>query len=72
MYTHLCIGEVGGSNKKIWKAQIPLKIKVFMWLLTQNAILTKDNMIKRNWQGDQHCRFCDKEENLMHLFLTAL
>jgi hypothetical protein len=71
MYTHLCVGEVGGSNKKIWKAQIPLKIKVFMWLITQNAILTKDNMIKRNWQGDRHCRFCDKEENLVHLFFDC-
>jgi hypothetical protein len=39
-----------------------------MWLLNQNAILTKDNMLKRNWQGDHHCRFCDKDENLIHLF----
>jgi hypothetical protein len=47
-------GDTGGSNKKIWKVKIPLKIKIFMWLMNQNTILTKDNLLKRNWQGDQH------------------
>jgi hypothetical protein len=23
MYAHLCEGDAGGSNKKIWKAKIP-------------------------------------------------
>ena len=36
-------------NKKIWKANIPLKIKIWMWLIDNDAILTKDNVIKRNW-----------------------
>jgi hypothetical protein len=47
MYAHLCRGEPGDANKRIWKAEISLKIKVFMWLLNKNAILTKDNMIKK-------------------------
>jgi hypothetical protein len=42
-----------------------------MWLLNQNAILTKDNMLKRNLQGGQHCKFCDKDENLIHLFFDC-
>jgi hypothetical protein len=42
-------GEPGDANKRIWKAEIPLKIKVFM--INKNAILTKDNLIKKNWQG---------------------
>jgi hypothetical protein len=71
MYAHLCRREPGDSNKRIWKAKIPLKIKVFMWLLNKNAILTKDNMIKRNWQGDQHCKFCNKDENIIHLFFDC-
>jgi hypothetical protein len=61
----------GENNKRIWKANIPLKIKVFMWLLSKNAILTKDNMIKKNWQGDQHCKFCDQYENINHLFFDC-
>jgi hypothetical protein len=64
-------GEPGENNKKIWKAEIPLKIKVFMWLLSKNAILTKDNLMKKNWQGDQHCKFCDQYENINHLFFDC-
>jgi hypothetical protein len=40
MYDHLCSGDVNEPNKKIWKSKIPLKIKIFMWLIQQNAILT--------------------------------
>jgi hypothetical protein len=49
MYAHLCGGEPGENNKRIWKAEIPLKIKVFMWLLSKNAIV--DNMIKKELAG---------------------
>jgi hypothetical protein len=71
MYAHLCRGEPGDANKRIWKAEIPLKIKIFMWLLNKNAILTKDNMIKKIWHGDQHCKFCDKDENIIHVFFDC-
>jgi hypothetical protein len=33
------------------ESKIPEKVKIFMWLVAQKAILTKDNMIRRNWQG---------------------
>jgi hypothetical protein len=71
MYAHLCGGEPVENNKKIWKADIPLKIKIFMWLLNKNAILTKDNMRKKNWQGDQQCKFCDQPETINHLFFDC-
>jgi len=31
---------IGLNFKKIWKAKMPLKIKIFMWLVSQNAILS--------------------------------
>ena len=37
--------------KHVWKAKIPYKIKIFLWLVENNAILTKDNLIKRHWTG---------------------
>jgi hypothetical protein len=39
------------SNKKIWKMKIPLKTKIFGWYLRRGVILTKDNLVKRNWHG---------------------
>uniref|UniRef100_A0A452XPE3 Reverse transcriptase zinc-binding domain-containing protein n=1 Tax=Aegilops tauschii subsp. strangulata TaxID=200361 RepID=A0A452XPE3_AEGTS len=29
----------------------PLRIKVFMWFVHKQVILTKDNLAKRNWVG---------------------
>jgi hypothetical protein len=52
VYEHLTSDDSGPNYKRIWKAKIPEKIKVFMWLVEQGAILTKDNMVKRRWQGN--------------------
>ena len=42
-----------------------------MWLVENGAILTKDNMIKRNWPGSPSCYFCSADETIEHLFLTC-
>jgi hypothetical protein len=36
-----------------------LKIKIFVWHLLNGVILTKDNLVRRNWQGNKRCVFCD-------------
>jgi hypothetical protein len=56
------------NSKRIWKAKIPLKIKIFLWLVEQNAIITKDNLIKRKWKGYRSCAFCNENETINHLF----
>jgi len=70
-YENLTIGDTGPHFKHIWKAKIPYKIKIFIWLLEQNAILTKDNMIKRGWVGDPACYFCSLPESCDHLFFQC-
>jgi hypothetical protein len=54
MYAQFGAGNVEKPYKHIWKVKIPLKIKIFLWLSHENAILTKDNLIKRKWQGDEN------------------
>jgi hypothetical protein len=53
--------------KHIWQAKIPLKIKIFMWLL-QNTILTKDNLTRRNRKGSEIYAFYTEKESVEHLF----
>lgn len=36
--------------------------------MTNDAILTKDNLVKGNWGGDPKCAFCDEIETISHLF----
>jgi hypothetical protein len=57
--------------RKIWKGNIPAKIKIFLWLVANNAILTKDNMIRRKWKGDPSYYFCEKEESVTHLLFQC-
>ena len=71
VYNHLSFGEVGLHYRHIWKAKIPYKIKIFVWMLEQNAILTKYNMIRRRWVGDPTCYFCSLPESCGHLFFQC-
>jgi len=49
-----------------------LKNQIFLWLMTNNAILTRDNLKQRKWQGDPNCVFfCDREEIISHLFFQC-
>ena len=48
-YKTLTISDADPYHMKIWKRKIPAKIKIFLWLIMNNAILTKDNMITRRW-----------------------
>ena len=52
----------------LWKTRLPQKIKVFLWLVRNKKILTKDNLFKRHWQGNLDCIFCGLLESIDHLF----
>jgi hypothetical protein len=58
-------------NSYLWKIKIPLKIKIFLWLLYRETILTKDNLVKRNWHGNEMCSFCNNYETIQHLFFNC-
>jgi len=42
-----------------------------MWLLENNAVLTKDSLIRRKWSGSPTCYFCSSAENTDHLFFQC-
>ena len=58
-------------NKDQWKIKIPLKIKIFLWYLRRGVVLTKDNLAKRNWHGNQQCCFYHENEMIQHLFFDC-
>ena len=71
MYFDIINASVIPSSKHVWKVKVPLKIKVFMWFVHKQVILTKDNLAKRNWTGSKRCSFCDSDESIRHLFLDC-
>jgi hypothetical protein len=38
-------------SQEIWRAKMPTKIKIFMWYLKRGVVLTKDNLVRWNWNG---------------------
>ncbi|XP_071680257.1 uncharacterized protein [Lolium perenne] len=72
MYNHLCRNSMDRSFKHLWKSRIPLKIKIWLWLIWHNAIATKDNLLKRNWVGSASCQFCQENETISHLFFECV
>jgi len=42
----------------IWKAKLPLKIKVFLWQIFNNKLLVAQSLIKRGWKGSRGCCVC--------------
>jgi hypothetical protein len=57
--------------KHLRKIKIPLKIKIWLWLIWHDAVVTKDNLLKRNWRGNSACRFCNGDESISHLFFNC-
>lgn len=39
--------------------------------MSNNAVLTKDVMIRRKWKGNPKCQFCESDESIDHLFFTC-
>jgi hypothetical protein len=72
MYQACLDSDIVPHNSYLWKIKIPLKIKIFLWLLYREAILTKDNLVKRNWYGNEMCSCCNNHETIQHLFFECV
>jgi hypothetical protein len=69
MYLDLLNGHTPFLFEKIRKMKIPLKIKIFMLFLLRKVLLTKDNLAKRIWNGNNKCFSYDQDESIQHLFI---
>jgi hypothetical protein len=63
LYDHLTKDDDGFHFQHIWKSST--------WLLKNNVLLTKDNMVKRKWTGNPICMFCNQTETANHLFFQC-
>jgi zinc-binding in reverse transcriptase len=55
-------------SRSVWALKIPLKNKLFLWMVLHNKILIKDNLGKCGWTGDSSCMFCSARKTVDHLF----
>ncbi|KAL1095127.1 hypothetical protein V6Z11_D06G134800 [Gossypium hirsutum] len=58
---------VNGFWMKIWKLDVPHRIRFFLWLVTHDHLLTKAMCVRRNITGDATCPRCGcHEETPLH------
>jgi hypothetical protein len=56
----------------VWKLNVPPRIQFFLWLVSQNKILTRDNLGKRRNVDDPTCLFCKEPESVDHLLFGCV
>jgi hypothetical protein len=56
----------------VWKLRVPPRIHFFLWLLSNNKLLTRDNLEKRRKVEDTTCLFCHEPESVAHLFFGCV
>jgi hypothetical protein len=56
----------------VWSLKIPPRVHLFLWLLSQNKVLTRDNVLKRVNINDKTCLFCSDIESAHHLFFDCV
>jgi hypothetical protein len=56
----------------VWDLKIPPRIQIFLWLLSQNKIMTRDNLRRRGIPKPMECSFCREFESVQHLFFDCI
>jgi len=55
----------------IWKCNIPLKVKIFMWMTAHDRIQCAVQLKKKKWSGQEECFVCGKFETSDHIIFQC-
>ena len=56
----------------VWALKVPPRVHFFLWLLSKNKVLTRDNLSIRKKIQDSTCLFCSEVETVNHLFFNCV
>lgn len=56
----------------VWDLKFPPIVQFFLWIVSQNKILTCDSLAKRKELDDLSCLFCTEEESVHHFFYCVV
>jgi hypothetical protein len=56
----------------VWKLHVSPRIHFFLWLVSKNKLLTRDNLGKRRKVDDPSCLFCSEIEIVHHLLFDCV
>jgi hypothetical protein len=56
----------------VWDLKIPPRIQIFLWLMSQNKMMTGDNLRRRGIPKPIECSFCKEIESVHHLLFECI
>jgi hypothetical protein len=56
----------------VWKILIPPRVHFFLWLVSKNKLLSRDNLENRRKLDDTSCLFCAEIETTHHLLFECV
>lgn len=56
----------------VWALKVFPRVQFFLWLLTKNKLLTRDNLSIRRKVEDPTCLLCSKAETIQYLFFDCV
>ncbi|KAJ8437462.1 LOW QUALITY PROTEIN: hypothetical protein Cgig2_012902 [Carnegiea gigantea] len=61
-----------GKWQTIWKVKAPQKMKVLLWLIYHDALMSNEKRVKRELATDPNCASCDNTtENIEHILRSC-
>lgn len=54
-------GLISATQSTLWKIRIPMKVKIFIWLMLDNKILTQQNLHSRRCPIQVGCHLCSNQ-----------
>ncbi|KAJ4790703.1 RNA-directed DNA polymerase (reverse transcriptase)-related family protein [Rhynchospora pubera] len=66
-------GVTSSFHPTLWKIKAPPRVKIFLWLLILDRLLTQKNLLVRGWPTGSTCPSCNSGllESSEHLFLQC-
>jgi hypothetical protein len=55
----------------MWSIAVPPRLHIFLWLLANGKVPTRDNLSKRKYVEDKTCLFCSSLETVHHTFFEC-
>jgi hypothetical protein len=72
MYKRLLQGVAWPCAKIIWKAKLPLKIKIFTWQMAIGRLPSSEQINHRHGPTDGTCALCGQVETVDHIFFSCV
>ena len=57
---------------EIWRADAPLKVRIFLWQLARRLLPSNDQIALRHGPSNGQCALCGEPENVDHIFFGCV